>query len=51
MNGKKILEAIQNLKLQDDINYFTRQSYDLYMKDPLGKTFKQQMVRKNPEVI
>ena len=50
MRGKHILEALQGLKLTEDENYFKRQSYAEFMKDPLGRVLKQRTVTMNPEV-
>jgi hypothetical protein len=50
MRGKHILEALQGLKVSEDENYFKRQSYAEFMKDPLGRVLKQQTVTMNPEV-
>ena len=38
--GKDILEALQNVKLEVDRNYFARQTYEDYLKDPFGAGFK-----------
>lgn len=50
MRGKHILEALQGLKLTEDENYFNRQTYAEFMKDPLGRVLKQRTVTMHPEV-
>lgn len=50
VRGKQILEALQKLKTSEDANYFKRQSYAEFMKDPLGRVLNQKQVEMNPKV-
>ena len=49
--GKDILESLQNIKLETDRKYFERQTYDEFVKDPLGGTVRDKQTNENEIIV
>lgn len=48
--GKDILDALQNVKLEGDRDYFRRQTYEEYTNDPFGNELKDKRALEDESV-